>query len=56
MTTPHDATNSPETLTELFGAPPPIDDESETARLFAEINERRARVENPEMLRHLRSL
>lgn len=34
----------------------PIEMEAGAASLFQEINERRARIENPELLRHLRGL
>jgi hypothetical protein len=34
----------------------PLDEEAGPAALFQEINERRARVENAELLRHLRGL
>jgi hypothetical protein len=36
--------------------PAPRDDEHDPMNLFQEINERRARVENTELLRNLRSL
>jgi hypothetical protein len=36
-------------------AAPPLDDPG-SAALFQEINERRARIENTELLRHLRGL
>ena len=53
MTTPHDVLSAPEAL----GLPPLPHDEDQTgARLFKEINQRRARVENPELLAHLRGL
>jgi hypothetical protein len=40
-----------------YGArPPPVDREHAPASPFQEINERRARVENAELLRNLRSL
>ena len=35
---------------------PPLDEEAGPATLFQEINERRARIENAELLRHLRGL
>ncbi|THD80973.1 MAG: hypothetical protein E7812_06090 [Phenylobacterium sp.] len=35
---------------------PPLDEEAGPAALFQEINERRARIENAELLRHLRGL
>ncbi|MDB5477271.1 MAG: hypothetical protein JWP49_2782 [Phenylobacterium sp.] len=34
----------------------PLDDDARAAALFQEINARRARVENTELLRHLRGL
>jgi hypothetical protein len=34
----------------------PLDEDAGPATLFQEINERRARVENAELLRHLRGL
>lgn len=53
MTTPHDVLSAAEAL----GRPPLPHDEDQTgARLFQEINERRARVENAELLAHLRGL
>ena len=53
MTTPEDVVSAFES--ELAGAPPP-DDETGDASAFQEINERRARVENAELLHHLRGL
>ena len=52
MTTPHDVLSAPEAL----GLPPLAHDEDQGTSLFQEINERRARVENPELLAHLRGL
>ncbi|WP_293372445.1 hypothetical protein [Phenylobacterium sp.] len=53
MTTPHDVVPAPESL----NLPPhPHDDEIIASSLFQEINERRARVENTELLQHLRGL
>ena len=52
MTTPHDVVSAPEAL----GLPPTPHDEAQGASLFQEINERRARVENAELLAHLRGL
>jgi hypothetical protein len=62
MTTPHDiqprgddvipAEESPS----FSGAAPRREEYAEATRLAQEINERRARVENPELLRNLRSL
>jgi hypothetical protein len=37
-----------------YGAP--LDEDAGPATLFQEINERRARIENAELLRHLRGL
>lgn len=34
----------------------PLDEDAGPATLFQEINERRARIENAELLRHLRGL
>ncbi len=53
MTTPHDAVPAPESLS---GPPQPNEDELGASSLFQEINERRARVENTELLQHLRGL
>jgi hypothetical protein len=35
---------------------PPLDEDADAGTLFQEINERRARIENAELLRHLRGL
>ena len=53
MTTPHDVVSASETL-----SPASVgnDDEPGAASPFQEINERRARVENGELLAHLRGL
>jgi hypothetical protein len=53
MTTPHDAVPAPESL-----AYPqtPLDEDAGSLSLFQEINERRARVENAELLQNLRGL
>ncbi len=51
MTTPHDAVP----VSESLAYPQPSLDE-DGASLFQEINERRARVENAELLQHLRGL
>ncbi|MFL5295986.1 MAG: hypothetical protein ACJ798_06350 [Phenylobacterium sp.] len=59
MTTPHDAADAPESLAEALTErldEPPIDGGAGPLSLFHEINERRARVENAELLQHLRSL
>ena len=53
MTTPYDGVPAPEPH-----IPPPQsrDDERSASSPFQEINERRARVENPELLQQLRGL
>jgi hypothetical protein len=53
MTTPSNVV--PET--ESFGlSPTPLDEDLAPLSFFQEINERRARVENAELLQHLRGL
>jgi hypothetical protein len=52
MTTPHDVVPAPESLS----LPPQSDDEIIAFDSSQEINERRARVENTELLQHLRGL
>jgi hypothetical protein len=50
---------SPKPQSQSFPTPShaaPLDDDARAAALFQEINERRARVENSELLRHLRGL
>jgi hypothetical protein len=55
MVTSEDAVPAPESP--VYAASPRSRDEREpTVSDFQEINERRARVENPELLRNLRSL
>lgn len=54
MTTPNDVV--PEQESPTRSATPPIDDEPRYESAFREINARRARVENTELLRHLRGL
>jgi hypothetical protein len=54
MTTPEDAFGASEPIVESLGAP--LDDEAAPMSLFQEINERRARVENAELLHDLRGL
>jgi hypothetical protein len=53
MTMPYDATEGfePQAV-----APLPLDEDLGPVSLFQEINERRARVENAELLAHLRGL
>jgi hypothetical protein len=53
MTTPEDAVQEP---IELAFAILPTDDEPAPSKAFQEINERRAQVENAELLHHLRGL
>ena len=53
MTTPQEPAQAPDAFAEPVIAAP-LDDE--TATFFQEINERRAHVENAELLAHLRSL
>jgi hypothetical protein len=55
MTTPHQLSDPPEGFADAFAAPPPEEAAAE-ASTFQEINERRARVENAELLAHLRGL
>jgi hypothetical protein len=56
MTTPSDVVSVQGSLT--YSAPPavPLDEDLGPISLFQEINERRARVENAELLQHLRGL
>jgi hypothetical protein len=56
MTTPHDVVPVPESLT--FSSTPSSERraEADPAALAQEINARRARVENAELLQHLRGL
>ena len=53
MSTPNDAAPRPDPL---GLAPTPLDEDLGPLSLFQEINERRARVENAELLQHLRGL
>ncbi len=53
MTTPYDAIEGFESQA---SAPLPLDEDLGPVSLFQEINERRARVENAELLQHLRGL
>ena len=53
MTTPQDAIDGFEPQAP---APLPLDEDLGPVSLFQEINERRARVENAELLHHLRGL
>ena len=57
MTTPHDVVPVPESSTfSKASAASRRDEEPDLASLAQEINERRARVENTELLQHLRGL
>lgn len=56
MTTPHEPGDAPESLDDPFLAAIPLDEDAGPTSLFQEINERRARVENAELLAHLRGL
>ncbi len=53
MTTPHDVVPGSESL--AYPQPPPSEEAGDLSP-FQEINERRARVENTELLQHLRGL
>jgi hypothetical protein len=53
MTTPIEVAPVSESLAY---PPPPLDEDAGGQSLFQEINERRARVENTELLQHLRGL
>jgi hypothetical protein len=57
MTPERDVNSKPQS--QPFPAPSqalPLDEDAGPATLFQEINERRARIENAELLRHLRGL
>jgi len=53
MTDPYEAVEGFES--QVLG-PPPLTEDRDPVSLFQEINERRARVENAELLAHLRGL
>jgi hypothetical protein len=55
MTTPHDVVESTQSLADPFALAPP-DEDAVPETPFQEINARRARVENAELLAHLRGL
>jgi hypothetical protein len=55
MTTPQVLGDTPESFTEAV-ADLPLDEDIGPLSRFQEINERRARVENAELLAHLRGL
>ena len=60
MTTPYEPGDAPESSNDQSYneslAAPPLDEDAGPLSLFQEINERRARVENAELLAHLRGL
>jgi hypothetical protein len=56
MTTPHDLSDAPESFADQALSDAPLDEDAGPLSLFQEINERRARVENAELLAHLRGL
>lgn len=56
MTTPREPGDAPDPSFNEALAIPPIDEDAGPLSLFQEINERRARVENAELLAHLRGL
>jgi hypothetical protein len=57
MTTPRDVVPVPESSPYATGLlAEPLDEDLAPLSLFQEINERRARVENAELLQHLRGL
>jgi hypothetical protein len=56
MTPEHDVHEAPQSQTFRDLAAAPGEEHAPPATLFQEINERRARVENTELLRHLRGL
>ncbi|MDB5492689.1 MAG: hypothetical protein JWP86_26 [Phenylobacterium sp.] len=56
MTPERDVYPTPQSQTWPSAPAAPRDGDASPATLFQEINERRARIENPELLRHLRGL
>jgi hypothetical protein len=54
MSTPEEAVSAPDPSVSSFA--PSLDEDAGPLSLFQEINERRARVENAELLQHLRGL
>jgi hypothetical protein len=59
MTPDRDVNPKPQAQAQAFSSPAhaaPLDEDAGPATLFQEINERRARIENAELLRHLRGL
>jgi len=56
MAAPGDVLREPESQVYSTAPPAPLDEDLGPVSLFQEINERRARVENAELLQHLRGL
>ena len=56
MTPDHDVHPAPQSPTWTAAPAPPQQEDPRAASLSQEINERRARIENTELLRHLRGL
>ena len=56
MPMPGDVVREPESLPYATAPALPLDEDLGPISLFQEINERRARVENAELLQHLRGL
>ena len=58
MTTPRDGASAPESphFSSELRSDRPLDEDVGPVSLYQEINERRARIENAELLQHLRSL
>ena len=58
MTGPSDVVPAPETqmFSSTLRSDRPLDEDVGPVSLFQEINERRARIENAELLQHLRGL
>ncbi len=58
MTDPHDVASEPESplFSSTLRADRPLDEDVGPVSLYQEINERRARIENAELLQHLRGL
>jgi hypothetical protein len=58
MTSPRDVESAPETplFSSTLRSERPLDEDVGPVSLYQEINERRARIENAELLQHLRGL
>ncbi|MGH6644092.1 MAG: hypothetical protein ACREE0_13910 [Phenylobacterium sp.] len=58
MTSVSDIESAPETpvFSSILNAERPLDEDAGPVSLYQEINERRARIENAELLQNLRSL